>query len=164
MIRLRPIFVTSFLLLAVGLTASTAQAQKTNPKLEIPKDPIKVFLPDLRITKVSINGGKMDVEVTNMCKVAAAGNRLILLVHEGPDKSSKPGLQAELDVPPLKGGEKTTLTYDMLKYKKYTTLIGRFYRLDVDGSNKVKEAQEGNNYFEKGAVPFPNGPNSCDPK
>jgi hypothetical protein len=165
MLRLKPIFATSFLLLAVVLAASTAQAQKTNPNLEIPKGPIKVFLPDLRITNVTINGGKMEVEVTNMCKAAAGGNRLVLVLNEGPDKKSKPGEQVELDVPPLKAGEKTTLTYNMQEYKsKYTTFIGRHYRLEVDATNKVKEAQEGNNYFEKGAIPFPNGPHSCDPK
>lgn len=165
MMRLKPIFITSFLLLAVVLAASTAQAQKPNPKLEIPKGPIKIFLPDLRITNVSINGSKMDVEVTNMCKAAAGGNRLVLLLNEGPDKKSKLGEQVGLDVPPLKAGEKTTMTYDMQQYgSKYTTFIGRYYRLVVDETNKVKEAQEGNNYFEKGAIPFPNGPNSCDPK
>ncbi len=165
MLRLKPIFVTSFLFSAVVLAASTAQAQKTNPNLELPKGPIKIFLPDLRITNVIINGGKMDVEVTNMCKTPAGGNRLVLVLNEGPNKKSKPGEQVELDVPPLKAGEKTTLTYDMQEYKsKYTTFIGRHYRLEVDATNKVKEAQEGNNYFEKGAVPFPNGPHSCDAK
>ena len=165
MIRLKPIFVTSFLLLTGILAASTAQAQKTNPDLNIPKGPIKVYLPDLRITNVSINGGKMDVEVTNMCKTAAGTNRLMLVVNEGPDKKSKAGEQIELDVPPLQPLEKVTMTYDMKQYNsKYTTFIGRFYRLVVDSTNKVKEAQEGNNYFEKGAIPFPNGPHSCDPK
>jgi hypothetical protein len=165
MMRIKPIFVTSFLLLAVVLAVSTTQAQKRNPNLEIPKGPIKVFLPDLRITTVSINGGKMNVEVTNMCKPAAGGNRLVLLLNEGPDKKSKVGEQVELDVPPLKGGEKTTLTYDMQQYgSKYTTFIGRYFHLVVDGTNKVKEAEEGNNYYDKGAVPFPNGPHSCDAK
>ena len=163
MIRFKPIFVTSFLLLAGVLAASTAQAQKTNPKLELPKGPIKVFLPDLRITNVSINGGKMDVEITNMCKPAAGGNRLTLSLNDGPDKKSKPGEQVELDVPPLRGGEKTTMTFDMQQYQsKYTTFTGRYYHLVVDSTKKVKEAQEGNNYFDKGAIPFPNGPYSCD--
>jgi hypothetical protein len=165
MIRLKPIFVTSFLLLTVVVAASMAQAQRPNPKLDVPKGITKVLLPDLRITKVSINGSKMDVEVTNMCKAAAGGNRLVLLLNEGPDKKSKPGEQVELDVPPLKGGEKTTLTYDMLQYgSKYTTFMGRYYHLLVDGTNKVKETEEGNNYYDTGAIPFPNGPHSCDVK
>jgi hypothetical protein len=163
--RLKPIFVASFLLLTGVLAASTTQAQKTNPDLKIPKGPVKVYLPDLRITNISINGGKMEVEVTNMCKTAAGTNRLTLNINDGPDKKSKPGEQVELDVPSLAPLEKVIMTFDMKQYNsKFTTFIGRFYRLVVDSTNKVKEAQEGNNYFEKGAIPFPNGPNSCDPK
>ena len=165
MTKRKAISVSGFLLLAVALAASTARAQRPNPKLDAPQRPVKVELPDLRITSVVIGGGKMDVEVTNMCKGAAGGNRLILFLHEGPDKKSKVGEQVGLDVPPLKAGEKATLTFDMQQYgSKYTTFTGRYYHLLVDETNKVKESQEGNNYYDQGAIPFPNGPHSCDPK
>ena len=161
MTKLKAVSVSGFLLLTVVLAASTAQAQRPNPKLR----PVKVELPDLRITSVAIDGGKMDVEVTNMCKGAAGSSRLFLSLNEGPDKKSKPGEEVRLDVPPLKGGEKTTLHFDMQQYgSKYTTFVGRYYHLLVDETNKVKESQEGNNYYDKGASPFPNGPHSCDPQ
>jgi hypothetical protein len=162
MTKLKAVSVSGFLLLTVALAASTARAQRPNPA---PLRPVKVELPDLRITSVVIDGGKMDIEVTNMCKGGAGANRLMLLVNEGPDKKSKPGDQFELDVPLLKGGEKTVLKFDMQQYgSKYTTFEGRYYHLLVDAKNKVKESQESNNYYDKGASPFPNGPHSCDPQ
>ncbi|MFL6332035.1 MAG: CARDB domain-containing protein [Pyrinomonadaceae bacterium] len=165
MTKLKAISVSGFLLLTVVLAASTARAQRPNPKLDSPQRPVKVALPDLRITSVIIDAGKMDVEVTNMCKGTAGGNRLILSLYEGPDKKSKVGEQVGLDVPPLKAGEKTTLTFDMQQYgSKYTSFAGRYFHLLVDETNKVKESQEGNNYYDKGAMPFPNGPHSCDPQ
>lgn len=162
MTKLKAVSVSGLLLLTVLFAASTARAQRPTPD---PARPVKVELPDLRIMSVVINGGTMDIEVANMCKGGAGSNRLVLAILDGPDKKSKGGVQYELDVPLLKGGEKTTLHFDIEKYGgKFTSFAGRYYHLLVDATNKVKESQEGNNYYDKGAAPFPNGPHSCDPK
>jgi len=120
-------------------------------------------LPDLRITNVTISGSKMYVEITNQCKGAAAANRLRLDLNDGPTKGSPGGLEMEDDVPAISPGAKATVTFD-LKGSKYATFGDKYYRLDVDVYNKVKETIETNNWWEKGAIPFPDAAGSCNSK
>ena len=44
-----------------------------------------------------------------------------------------------------------------------STFSGRYVRVEVDETNKIKEAVETNNWWETGAAPFPDPVNSCDP-
>jgi len=127
--------------------------------------PAAVALPDLRITKVTINGHKMFVEITNQCKGNAPANRLRLSLYGGPQKGSPGGEELEADVPAINAGAKATVTFDLIAYSsKFTTFGDKYYRLDVDSSNKVKEMIEDNNWWEKNAGPFPDPANECDKK
>lgn len=127
------------------------------------KQPPPNVMPDLRITKVTINGGQMFVEITNQCKGNAPANRLRLSLYGGPQKGSPGGEELEADVPAINAGAKATVTFDLKAYSsKFTTFGDKYYRLDVDSSNKVKETIEGNNWWEKNAGPFPDAANECD--
>ena len=129
------------------------------------KQPPPNALPDLRITNVTINGGRMSVEITNQCKGLAPANRLRLELYPGSQKSPSGGDILEADVPAISPGAKATVTFDLKQYSsKYTTFGDKYYRLDVDYYNKVKETIEDNNWWEKGEVPFPDPANECDKK
>jgi len=120
-------------------------------------------LPDLRITKVTINGGQMIVEIMNQCKGAASTSRLHLNLYGGPEKGSPGGEELEADTPAIGPGEKVSVVFDLKQYgSKFSTFSNKYYRLDADVSNKVKETIEGNNWWEKNALPFPDAANSCN--
>ena len=122
-------------------------------------------LPDLRITKVTINAGKMLVEITNQCKGLAPANRLQLNLYGGSVKGSPGGEELEADVPAINPGAKATVTFDLKAYSsKFTTFGDKYYRLEVDFYNKVKETIEDNNWWEKNEIPFPDPANECDKK
>jgi hypothetical protein len=132
---------------------------------ELPPPPPANALPDLRITKVTVSGGRMDVEITNQCLGNAGANRLHLNLYGGPSKQSGSGEEMEADVPAINGGATAVVTFDLKAYSsKYSTFGDKYYRLDVDVYNKIKETIENNNWWEKGTVPFPDAANSCNKK
>ena len=119
-------------------------------------------LPDLRITKVTIDGGTMIVEITNQCQGTAVASRLHLNLYGGPAKGSPGGVEFEADTPPIGPGEKVSVSFNLKEYgSKISTFGNNYYRLDADVSNKVKETIEGNNWWEKNALPFPDPANAC---
>lgn len=120
-------------------------------------------LPDLRITKVTISGSTMIVEITNQCKGAASTSRLHLSLFGGAEKGSSGGEELEADTPAIGPGEKVSVAFDLKQYgSKFSTFGNKYYRLDADVSNQVKETIEGNNWWEKNALPFPDAANSCN--
>lgn len=165
----KTIFFAALLIFAGAWFQSTAQAQKTNPNpkynppKEVPKN-VKIALPDLRITKFSIEGSKISVQVTNQCQGVTPMVRLSMVIYKGEDKNSGADLIVENDVPPLKGGAQVNVQLNVTGTKFDSGIGDRFYRLEVDSTNKVKEAVETNNWWEKGAVPFPDPANVCEPK
>jgi hypothetical protein len=149
------------------LFQSTAQGQGKGPPkgpgpLKPPKE-IKLVLPDLRLTGVTVGTTVMTVKVTNQCKGQSAQTRLRLHIYGGPQKGSTGGDILEADVPPLKAGEVTAVTFDLKAYaSKFSTYGDKYYRLEVDPYGKIKEVVENNNWVEKGAGPFPDAWNVCD--
>jgi hypothetical protein len=132
---------------------------------EPPKTPPPGSLSDLRITGVTIKGGQMYVEITNQCKGATAKTRLSLEIYGGPTKGSPGGIIFEADVPALDGETKKSVIFDLKDNAKFKTFDERYYRLEVDNYNNIKEASEGNNWKEKGAGPFPDDASRlCVPK
>jgi hypothetical protein len=137
--------------------------QKIPPMTKMPQV-IQTFLPDLRITQVTLNGAQASIEITNQCKGPAPHSRLRLWLYKGATKNSGEDFISEFDVPPIAGGQKATVSVDLLKTGNGAhTFEGKYYRFEVDPLNQISEAVEGNNYWERSAIPFPDSANSCAP-
>jgi hypothetical protein len=124
-------------------------------------------LPDLKVTNVKISGpggNTVTVFVSNVCSGDVSKTiRIQLNVSGGADKTSKGGIVIADDMPPLPGNKSSTWVY-VLHNDVIKSFNGRYLRVDVDSDNKIKETIETNNWWETGAVPFPDPSNSCNPK
>jgi hypothetical protein len=120
-------------------------------------------LPDLVIIKVEIIKGAASVTVFNKCLGRADPTRLVVTIYKG--NNNKSGFESSLsaDVPSLTGNTGVKLVVDPMKYSTLTkSLTGRYIRVEVDDTNKLKETVDTNNWWETGAAPFPDSANSCD--
>jgi hypothetical protein len=121
-------------------------------------------LPDLVIQSVEIVNDKAHVYVFNRCKGDSGETRLSVIIYKGPDKKS--GWQSAFgkEVPPLPAGTGMMFVMDPTKYPMYVhSFSGRYVRVEVDETNKIKEAVETNNWWETGVAPFADPVSSCDP-
>lgn len=120
-------------------------------------------LPDLVIQSVELNNTKATVTVFNKCNGRSDAAKLEMLLYLGPKKSGGGG-GVSTDVPPLVGNTGAKIVIDLNVSKiSIPSFNGRYLRLDIDPSNKIKEAVETNNWWETGAAPFPDPVNSCNP-
>ena len=121
------------------------------------------YLPDLVIQSAEITKDTATVYVFNRCKGSSAQSYLDLTTYKGADKKS--GWESTLGkvVPALEGNTGVTLVFELKNYSSVmtTTFAGRYVRLEVDMTNKIKESVEINNWWETGAAPFPDPANSC---
>jgi hypothetical protein len=154
-----------FMLLA---TAATARAQVVEKRGNL-----VVYLPDLKVSLLSAAGDKAVVRVTNVCKGDAKPSRVSLWIYGGADKKTNYGVLEE-DVPALVGTSSTKLggkksadvTFSLKVFalgEKIKTFSGKFLRVQADPQDKIKEASEGNNWWEPVAQPFPDKGGYCDP-
>lgn len=122
------------------------------------------YLPDLVIQSAEITNNTATVYVFNKCKGSSAQAMLDMTTYKGADKNSGWESRIGTVVPALAGNTGAKLIFDLKKYSSVstTTFAGRYVRLEVDLTNKVKEAVETNNWWETGAGPFPDPANSCD--
>jgi hypothetical protein len=130
------------------------------------------LLPDLTTVLISAKGNKAVVRVLNVCKGDAPASRVKLTVSSGADKKSASGSVIEEDVPPLSGTASMNLgkrSVDLVITLDASSAVksfdGKFIRLMVDPLDKIREASEGNNWYEKGvgaAQPFPDAGGYCD--
>ena len=124
-----------------------------------------LYLPDLVIQSVEITKDTATVYVFNRCKGGSPAATLDLTTYKGADKQS--GWESRIGgavVPALAGNTGAKVVLELKKYSSVstTTFAGRYVRLEVDLTNKIKEAVEINNWWETGLVPFPDPANSCD--
>jgi CARDB len=164
MTKTKTMLAASILLFCGTLIQATAQNPKVPPKPN--PNVFKVFLPDFRIKSVKTDGGKMTVTVTNQCKAKAPASRMRLEIFAGPTKDSAAASYLENDVPALAAGAEATVSFDLanapnLQYKLFTR---HYYRLEADPLNKIKEASEDNNWYEKDSAPFPDPADVCNAK
>ena len=117
-------------------------------------------LPDLVISDVKIEPAKITVTVKNVCKGDAGPSSIALQIYQGPQKSSQKGSTWDFTLPAIKAGQTTTTDFD--KDGTIPSFVDHYYRIDVDGKNKVQEAAENNNWKEKSAGPFPQPGGYCD--
>ena len=143
--------------------STVAQAQEINPKLKVKKVP-SVLLPDLVVSGFSVGKGAagediLIITVKNTCEGAVAKYDVTV------DYKMKNGLKNYFTYFPgkgLKGGESETQKHTLAGEPSYS----QAFTVQVDKNNKVKEANEGNNWnkLNPNSSPFPDGPNHCKPK
>lgn len=135
-------------------TASLATAQIGKD----PKGPLVKLLPDL---VVSVNWNKTEskanVTVKNICKGKSAPTTVVIFVYGSKSSPTYTSLISD-GVPGLAPGG----LYSHLFSSGYLKNPIRI-KVVVDYENKVKEAAEGNNWWEPNAQPFPQKGGYCDP-
>lgn len=117
------------------------------------------LLPDLVVgVVVKREEGKAIVTVANKCKGKAAQSTVSIFFYKDEQKKHTEYVVMNTSVPPLAPGAQKTLTIESGYIKGYP-----FLRAVIDITNKIKEASEGNNWWEMNAQPFPDKGGYCDP-
>jgi hypothetical protein len=149
----KTILLATAILLLFG-TASPASAQVGKD----PKGPLAKLLPDL-VVGVTWNKaeGKANVTIKNICKGKSAPTGVSIFVYGSKDSPSYTTVISD-GVPGLASGG----SYSHLFSSGYLINPVRI-KVVVDYENNVKEAAEGNNWWEPGAQPFPQKGGYCDP-
>ena len=146
--------------------ASLASAQKVekDPRGPLGKDksnyPVRL-LPDLVVGIENQFSSQVIVRVTNKCKGTAADSYVSMKL---PNDLGSPVFIGK-NVKSLAPGESGLITFtipDALK-PKLKSFENKWIRMEIDPQNKVKEASEGNNWWEPNAQPFPEKNGYCDP-
>lgn len=153
-------------LLVVALTAMEGSAQ-THGKA--PKGPqgndgsrraVKL-LPDLTVSLENQFSSQVIVRVTNKCKGQAQSSYVSMTLPD--DSGAKVYIGKEIKaLGPGESGAITLYIPESLK-PKLKSFDNKWIRVDVDPQNKIKEASEGNNWWEPKAQPFPEKGGYCDP-
>ena len=125
------------------------------------------LLPDLKIAQVSAKGNQAVVRVANVCKGNAGPAEVSLTVYYGASKKTKEAEILKKKTPPLAGlntsiGQRSADIVFTLDSPNVKTFDGKFIYVVIDKTNAIKEASEGNNWYERGegaAQPFPEGVN-----
>jgi subtilase family serine protease len=135
------------------------------PNKNVPrKTPLFLALPDLKVTSVQPSGSKATVTVTNQCPGKASAVRVEITIYKGADKNSGVDLYISNDLPPLAGNSSEKYDFNLTSSDKVKSFDGRYLRAVVDPTDKVKEAIEGNNWWETQEAPFPDPADACKPK
>lgn len=149
------------LLLMLLAAASTAQAQKVEKDPDgTPgkKYPVRL-LPDLAVGLLNQFDSSVIIRVANKCKGKSEASYLTITVPD--DKGSPVSIGKE--VPALAPGGSASVTVTIPSNLNIKSFRNKWMRIVVDPSNKIKEASEGNNWWEPNAQPFPEGAGYCDP-
>ena len=147
------------LLICGAVKRATAQGKPE----KMPDNKLARYLPDLAVSLTSVSDTKAVVTVYNKCKAKAGPSSVFIIIYKGATKSSGADLYVGNDLSPLAPGEKINVTITLGADSKVKSFAGRFLRVVVDQSNTVKEASEGNNWWEPNAQPFPEKVGYCDP-
>jgi hypothetical protein len=116
------------------------------------------LLPDLVVgVKWNKAEGKANVTIRNICKGKSAPTGVTIFVY-GSNDSPSYSTAISNGIPGLAPGG----SYSHLFSSGYLTNPVRI-KVVVDYENKVKEAAEGNNWWEPNAQPFPQKGGYCDP-
>ena len=145
--------------------STVARAQNPNLKLNTPKN-VKVFLPDLVVSKVEIANGaggiadSVRVTVKNTCEAASPSSYVLIRFK---DKDGQALHIVGNTVNALKGGESHEQVFNV-RMKNMPAASHVF--AEADPFKKLKEDVEGNNYrkLNPNMAPFPDGPTHCKPK
>jgi hypothetical protein len=134
-------------------TASLASGQKTGKD---PKGPLVKLLPDLVvIVNWNKTEGEANVTVKNICKGTSVPTSVIIFVY-GTENSTKYTAMLSDGVPVLAPGGSYSHLFSSGYLKSPIKVV-------VDYEHKVKEAAEGNNWWEPNAQPFPQKGGYCNP-
>jgi hypothetical protein len=136
------------------------ESNESNNKANVHVD----YLPDLVIQSVEITKDTATVYVFNKCKGSSPEATLDLTTYKTGDKQSGWESRIGTKVPALEGNTGAKVVFELKKWSSVmtTTFAGRYIRVEVDLTNKIKEAVETNNWWETGVGPFPDPANSCD--
>jgi hypothetical protein len=144
-------------------TASLASAQKVekDPNGPLGKDkskyPVKL-LPDLVVSaKWNKAEGELTVTISNICK-GKMEKPATIFIFPYTDKSKQSYTVISNGFPALGPGGKYTKVFTSGYIKGAVHM-----RVVVDYDNKIREASEGNNWWEPVGVPFPEKGGYCDP-
>ncbi len=143
------------LVLALSGAAARVQAQASEDKRPKPV----ANRPDLAVGgQFKAESSEMWARITNKCKGRSARTTVKLIIYKGATKNSGVEKSIAQAVLPLGPGE----SEDYRLYQ-WDGLQGRYLRLEIDPTNTVREASEGNNWWEPDAQPFPEKGGYCDP-
>lgn len=151
------------LMITLLICGAAAHVPAQSKPEKVPDGRLARFLPDLAVTLISANGNKATVSVVNKCKAKSGPFFVWIVIYKGQAKSSGADFYIGNDMNPLAPGEKRSLTLTLSASEKVKSFEGRFLRVEVDPRNTVKEASEGNNWWEPDAQPFPEKGGYCDP-
>jgi hypothetical protein len=169
--KMKSIILASLFLLASAFTclAQRGESEPSKPKgpilnKDMPiKRPVLAF-PDLKVANVQPSGNKATVTVANVCGGKAKAVRVEITIYKGAGKNSGVDLYVSNDLPPLAGNSSEKYDFNLTSSDKVHSFDGRYLRVVVDPTDKVKEAIEGNNWWETSEAPFPDAAGSCNPK
>ncbi len=146
---------TTTTLLSAHTVDKDAQGPTARDKSRAPVKP----LPDLVVGIENQFSSQVIVRVTNKCKGKSAGSYVSMMLPD--DKGANVFIGK--NIKSLAPGESGLITFYIPKNLKLKSFENKWIRLVVDPQNKIKEASEGNNWWEPTAQPFPEKGGYCDP-